>query len=46
VQWHISHGLGHGIDEAGLDLGGNFLSAALRGLLRRREPVISAPVAA
>jgi phospholipase/carboxylesterase len=44
VQWHISHGLGHGIDEAGLDLGGNFLSAAFRGLLRRREPVIHSSV--
>ena len=44
VQWHISHGVGHGIDPVGLELGGNFLSAAFRGLLRRREPVISSSV--
>ena len=44
VQWHISRGLGHGIDQAGLELGGSFLSAAFRGLLRRREPVISSPI--
>ena len=44
VQWHISPGVGHGIDPVGLDLGGSFLSAAFRGLLRRREPVISSSV--
>jgi phospholipase/carboxylesterase len=41
VQWHISHGLGHSIDETGLGLGGNFLAMALRGLLKRPGPAIS-----
>ncbi|MBL6853308.1 MAG: dienelactone hydrolase family protein [Alphaproteobacteria bacterium] len=44
VQWHISPGVGHGIDPQGLELGGGFLSAAFRGLLRRRESVISSSV--
>jgi phospholipase/carboxylesterase len=29
VEWHISRGLGHGIDEAGLTRGGQFLATAL-----------------
>lgn len=29
VQWHISQGIGHGIDGAGLALGGEFLRTAL-----------------
>lgn len=29
VEWHLSHGLGHGIDEAGLAHGGAFLARAL-----------------
>lgn len=41
VQWHISPGIGHGIDPVGLDMGGTFLSQAFRGLLRRREPDVS-----
>ena len=45
VQWHIAPGLGHGIDPVGLDMGGAFLSAAFRGLLRRREPDICCPLA-
>ncbi len=45
VQWHLSAGLGHGIDEAGLVLGGNFLALALSGRLKRREPSISCPLA-
>jgi phospholipase/carboxylesterase len=40
VQWHIAAGLGHGIDQVGLQMGGAFLSAAFRGLLRRRDPEI------
>ncbi|HJW41893.1 MAG TPA: dienelactone hydrolase family protein, partial [Rhizomicrobium sp.] len=40
VQWHIAPGLGHGIDQVGLEMGSTFLSAAFRGLLRRREPEI------
>ncbi|HEX2590934.1 MAG TPA: prolyl oligopeptidase family serine peptidase [Rhizomicrobium sp.] len=37
VQWHISPGVGHSIDEAGLMLGGTFLTQALRGMLARRD---------
>ncbi len=35
VQWHLSPGVGHGIDPGGLALGGMFLAMAFRGLLRR-----------
>ncbi len=45
VQWHIAPGVGHGIDPVGLEMGGAFLSQAFRGLLRRREPEISCPLA-
>ena len=31
VQWHISQGIGHGIDGEGLRQGGEFLARALRG---------------
>ncbi len=31
VQWHISQGIGHGIDGAGLSLGGEFLRTAFAG---------------
>jgi phospholipase/carboxylesterase len=30
AQWHLSHGVGHGIDEEGLRHGGEFLMRALR----------------
>lgn len=30
VEWHLSAGVGHGIDPAGLDLGGQFLKQAFR----------------
>jgi len=33
VQWHLTRGLGHGIDEDGLAMGGRFLDAAFRGRL-------------
>lgn len=29
VQWHVAHGLGHGIDEEGVVLAGRFLAEAL-----------------
>jgi phospholipase/carboxylesterase len=45
VQWHVSPGIGHSIDEAGLVLGGTFLAMALRGMLTRGEGEISCPVA-
>jgi phospholipase/carboxylesterase len=44
VQWHISGGVGHGIDPVGLDLGGQFLTMAFRGMLARRTPEISCPL--
>jgi phospholipase/carboxylesterase len=45
VQWHISPGVGHSIDEVGLAMGGEFLARAFRGQLARKEPQISCPVA-
>jgi len=38
VQWHLAPGIGHGIDEKGLSLAGNFLSLALAGRLRMEGP--------
>jgi phospholipase/carboxylesterase len=31
VQWHVSPGLGHGIDQVGLELGGRFIADAFAG---------------
>ena len=39
VQWHISGGIGHSIDEEGLVLGGEFLTLAFRGQLARSGEV-------
>lgn len=33
VQWHVSRGIGHGIDGDGLRLGGEFLNQAFAGTL-------------
>ena len=33
VQWHVSPGLEHGIDEVGLEIAGAFLVQAFRGQL-------------
>jgi phospholipase/carboxylesterase len=44
VQWHLSRGVGHSIDEQGLALGGLFLSMAFRGLLKRAVDEISCSV--
>jgi phospholipase/carboxylesterase len=44
VQWHISSGVGHSIDETGLALGGLHLTMAFRGMLRRNSPEISCPL--
>jgi phospholipase/carboxylesterase len=35
VQWHISPGIGHSIDQEGLVLGGDFLRLAFQGRLAR-----------
>ena len=49
VQWHVSPGVGHSIDEAGMALAATHLTLAFRGLLRRTpsEPFaeIMSPVA-
>ncbi|MGA7675655.1 MAG: alpha/beta fold hydrolase [Rhizomicrobium sp.] len=34
VQWHLSPGLGHGIDAAGIEIAGRFLSLAFGGQLK------------
>jgi phospholipase/carboxylesterase len=44
VQWHLSRGVGHSIDEQGLALGGLFLNMAFRGLLKRGDGEISCSV--
>ena len=44
VQWHISPGVGHSIDEAGLALAGLHLTMAFRGLLKRHTAEISCSV--
>ena len=44
VQWHISSGVGHSIDEAGLELGGMLLTMAFRGMLKRNSAEISCTV--
>ena len=44
VQWHISQGVGHSIDEAGLAAAGLHLTMAFRGLLKRHTAEISCSV--
>jgi phospholipase/carboxylesterase len=41
VQWHIAPGIGHSIDETGLEMAGAFLLGAFRGQLARRAPEVS-----
>ena len=43
VQWHLSQGLAHGIDPAGLALGGQFLRDAFSGRAPRTGPVTVGP---
>jgi phospholipase/carboxylesterase len=44
VQWHISQGVGHSIDEAGLAIAGLHLTMAFRGMLKRNSAEISCEV--
>jgi phospholipase/carboxylesterase len=44
VQWHMSKGLAHGIDPAGLALAGQFLADAFAGRSPRTGPVATASV--
>jgi phospholipase/carboxylesterase len=44
VQWHVSSGVGHSIDEAGLMLAGLHLTMAFRGMLKRHSAEISCAV--
>lgn len=37
VEWHICRGLGHGISEEGLDIGGKFLADSFTGLRAKVE---------
>jgi phospholipase/carboxylesterase len=39
VRWHLAQGLGHGIDQMGLMLGGRFLYDAFRGKLKQAGPL-------
>ena len=39
VQWHLAPGMGHGIDEKGLSLAGNFMALALAGRLKAQGPL-------
>jgi phospholipase/carboxylesterase len=39
VQWHLAPGMGHGIDEMGLSLAGNFLRLAFAGRLKMQDPL-------
>ena len=39
VQWHLSHGLGHGIDSMGMTLAARFLMDAFSGRAPRTGPI-------
>jgi phospholipase/carboxylesterase len=41
VQWHLAHGIGHGVDPETIALAGGFLGLACQGLLPRPGPVSS-----
>ncbi|GAA0551751.1 phospholipase/carboxylesterase [Rhizomicrobium palustre] len=41
VQWHLTEGLGHGIDGHGLNLAGQFLASAFAGTLAAEGPASS-----
>jgi phospholipase/carboxylesterase len=41
AQWHLAHGVGHGVDPETMALAGGFLGLAYRGLLHRPGPASS-----
>ena len=41
VQWHLTRGMGHGIDQDSLIMAGLFMALAIGGHLRTKEPVSS-----
>jgi phospholipase/carboxylesterase len=41
VQWHLAHGVGHGVDPETMTLAGAFLGLAFRGLLATNGPASS-----
>jgi phospholipase/carboxylesterase len=41
VQWHLAAGMGHGIDPEGLEIAGQFLDLAFRGLLKNAGEIRS-----
>ena len=41
VQWHLAHGIGHGVDPETMALAGGFLGLAYQGLLTQSGPVSS-----
>jgi phospholipase/carboxylesterase len=43
VQWHLAHGIGHGVDPETIALAGGFMGLACRGLLAQTGPA-SSPV--
>ncbi|MGA9795515.1 MAG: dienelactone hydrolase family protein [Rhizomicrobium sp.] len=45
VQWHLSPGIGHSIDETGLMMAGAFLVQAFRGQLARKSPEVCCALA-
>jgi phospholipase/carboxylesterase len=41
VQWHLAHGIGHGVDPQTIQLAGDFLGLAFAGLLAAQGPASS-----
>jgi phospholipase/carboxylesterase len=41
AQWHMAHGVGHGVDPETMALAGGFLGLAFRGLLHAEGPASS-----
>ena len=44
VQWHLAHGIGHGVDPETIALAGSFLGMAFQGLLAQTGPASTALV--